>query len=183
MILKIVIGLALLLAGFLIYVGTRPASFRYTRSVVIGASPEALFPFINEVHRFQEWNPFVKEDPEIRITYSGPNAGPGAACDWSGGKSGEGTMTLVENEPSKRVSYRMDFRKPFTATHTAEFTLKPENGKTTVSWSLSGENNFIGKAMSVLIDCDKMCGDQFLKGLADLKTLAEGPGTEPSPPH
>ena len=54
-----------------------------------------------------------------------------------------------------------------------EFTLKPEDGKTIVSWSLYGDNTFIGKAMSVFIDCDKMCGDQFVKGLTNLKTLTE----------
>ncbi len=176
MLLKILIALAVLLAGFLIYVATRPAAFRYTRSLAIDAASETLFLYINDVHQFQEWNPFVKEDPSNRIIYSGPGAGLDAACDWSGGKSGEGSMTIVESKPAELVRYRMDFRKPFAATHTAEFTLKPENGKTVVSWSLYGDNNFIGKAMGIFIDCDKMCGDQFLKGLANLKALAEKPG-------
>jgi len=181
MLLKILIALAVLLAGFCIYAATRPNTFRYTRSLAIDATPETLFPYINDVHKFQEWNPFVKDDPNNRITYSGPDAGLAAACDWSGGKSGEGSMTIVESNPAELVRYRMDFRKPFAATHTAEFTLKPENGKTVVSWSLSGDNNFIGKAMSVFIDCDKMCGDQFLKGLANLKALVEKPGGHPRP--
>jgi len=178
---KILIGLAVLLAGFCLYAATRPNTFRYTRSLAIEAAPEAVFPYINDVHKFQEWNPFVKEDPNNRIAYSGPDAGLDAACDWSGGKSGEGTMTIVESKPAELVRYRMDFRKPFAATHTAEFTLKPGNGETVVSWSLYGDNNFIGKAMSVFIDCDKMCGDQFLKGLANLKSLVEEPGGQSAP--
>jgi len=176
MLLKILIILSLLIAGFCIYAATRPNTFRYTRSLAIQAAPETLFPYINDVHRFQEWNPFVKEDPHNRITYSGPHAGLDASCDWSGGKSGEGSMTVVESKPAELVRYRMDFRKPFAATHAAEFTLEPKDGGTVVSWSLYGDNNFIGKAMSVFIDGDKMCGDQFIKGLTHLKTLVENPG-------
>lgn len=182
MLLKTIVTLAALLAGFCIYAATRPNNFRYTRSLAIGAAPETLFPYINDVHKFQEWNPFVKEDPNNQITYSGPDAGLDAACDWSGGKSGEGSMTIVESKPAELVRYRMDFRKPFAATHTAEFTLKPEGGETVVSWSLYGDNNFIGKAMSVFIDCDKMCGEQFLKGLASLKSLIEKTGGQPDLP-
>ncbi len=32
---------------------------------------------------------------------------------------------------------------------------------------------FVMKAMSLFMDCDKMIGDDFEKGLADLKTIAE----------
>jgi hypothetical protein len=35
-----------------------------------------------------------------------------------------------------------------------------------------GKNNFMGKVMSVFFDCDKMCGPQFEKGLADLGKVA-----------
>ena len=31
-----------------------------------------------------------------------------------------------------------------------------------------GKNGFMGKAVSLFMDCDKMCGSQFEKGLADL---------------
>jgi hypothetical protein len=36
-----------------------------------------------------------------------------------------------------------------------------------------GKNNFIGKAIGVFIDCDKMIGGQFEKGLAQMKSVAE----------
>jgi hypothetical protein len=31
-----------------------------------------------------------------------------------------------------------------------------------------GKNNFVGKAVSLFMDCDKMCGPQFEQGLAAL---------------
>ena len=35
-----------------------------------------------------------------------------------------------------------------------------------------GKNNFMGKLVSVFMDCDKICGPQFEKGLADLGAVA-----------
>ena len=38
----------------------------------------------------------------------------------------------------------------------------------------------MGKLVGLFMDCEKLCGDQFLEGLANLKTIAETqskPGT------
>lgn len=175
MILKILAVLAVLVIGFLIFVATRPAAFRYTRSFAIAAPPETLFGFVNDLRKFQEWNPWAKADPECEITYFGPDTGAGASYEWKGNKHvGEGAMTITESRPGELVRARMDFRKPFAATHTAEFTFTPEDdGKTLVTWSLHGDNKFAGKLMGVFMDCDKMCGSEFEKGLAKLKEIAE----------
>ena len=36
-----------------------------------------------------------------------------------------------------------------------------------------GNNNFIGKAMGLVMNCDKMVGGQFEKGLAQMKSVVE----------
>ena len=57
-------------------------------------------------------------------------------------------------------------------TSTVDFTFKPAGDKTVVTWAMYGKNNFIGKAVSVFMDCDKMCGPPFEQGLADLGKIA-----------
>ncbi|MFZ2170905.1 MAG: polyketide cyclase, partial [Methylococcaceae bacterium] len=61
----------------------------------------------------------------------------------------------------------------FKATNTAEFTFKSENDQTTVTWTMYGKNNFMGKAMGLIMNCEKMVGGQFEKGLATLKSVVE----------
>ena len=174
MLIKLLIALAILLVVFVVIIATRPGDFRYTRSATITAAPERLFGQVNDLHKFQDWNPWAKVDPSCVITYSGPASGVGSAYTWAGNKEvGEGTMTIVETKPGELVRARMDFRKPFAATNTVDFTFKPEGNHTVVTWSMYGPNNFMGKAIGLFIDCDKMCGDQFIKGLATLKSLAE----------
>ena len=55
---------------------------------------------------------------------------------------------------------------------TVDFTFKPEADKTVVTWAMYGKNNFMGKVMSLFMNCDKMCGPQFEKGLAALGAVA-----------
>ncbi len=174
MLIKILPGLAVLLVLLVVVIATRPGTFRYTRSLGIAAPPEMLFAHVNDLHEFQDWNPWSKIDPAAVMTYPGPASGVGSAYSWAGNNEvGEGTMTLVETKPGELVRARMDFRKPFAATNTVDFTFKPEGNHTVVTWSMYGPINFMGKAIGLFIDCDKMCGDQFTKGLATLKSLAE----------
>ncbi len=59
---------------------------------------------------------------------------------------------------------------------TVDFTFKPQGGKTIVTWSMYGKNNFMGKAFGLIMNCDKMIGRDFEKGLASMKALVETGG-------
>src|SRR5687768_7919181 len=72
MILKVIIGLAIIVAVVLVVAATRPADFRVERSASLAASPEALFEHVNDHHKFSVWNPFLKLDPNVKNTYTGP---------------------------------------------------------------------------------------------------------------
>jgi len=50
----------------------------------------------------------------------------------------------------------LNFRKPFAATNTVEFTLEAQGQDTLVSWIMDGPQPFTGKIMDVLTGCEKM---------------------------
>jgi len=167
------IALIAIIGGFLIFAATRPADFRVERSATLPASPEALFEHVNNHHKFAVWNPFLKADPNVKNTYRGPQSGVGAVCSWEGNRNvGAGSCTIVESKPGELVRCRMDWKRPMEGTATVDFTFKPEGVQTVVTWAMYGKNNFMGKVMSVFMDCDKMCGPQFEKGLASLGAVA-----------
>ncbi len=175
---KILLIVAVLVIGFCIVAALQPAHFNYTRSITITAPPSALFTQVNNLHNFQNWNPWAKVDPNAKMVYSGPDAGVGASYQWVGnGDVGEGEMTIIESRPNELVRCRMDFKKPMEATNIAEFTFKPVGNQTVVTWGMSGTNKFVGKAFGLIVNCDKMVGTQFDKGLATLKTMTEKSST------
>jgi hypothetical protein len=170
----ILLGLVLLVAVFAIVVSLRPAEFRVSRTATIAAPAPVVFEQVNDLHNWNTWSPWAKMDPNAKVTFEGPQAGEGAAFGWAGNsKVGEGKMTIVESKPGELVRYRLEFLKPFAATNTADFTLRPQGGQTAVTWAMYGRNNFISKAMSLVMDCDKMIGGEFEKGLRDMKSIAE----------
>ena len=113
MIKKILIGVLALIVIFVGIVATRPANFRVERSATLSASPAALFEHVNNHHKFALWNPFMKLDPNVKNTYSGPESGVGAVCSWDGNRDvGAGSCTIIESKPAELVRYRMDWKRP-----------------------------------------------------------------------
>ncbi|HZJ17678.1 MAG TPA: SRPBCC family protein, partial [Chthoniobacteraceae bacterium] len=176
MIKKLIIGVVVAIGLFLVFAATRSADFRVERSAALSASPEMLFQHVNDHHKFAVWNPFLKLDPNVKNTYSGPESGVGAVCSWDGNKNvGAGSCTIIESKPGELVRSRMDWKRPMEGTATVDFTFEPQGDKTVVTWAMYGKNNFMGKVMSMFMDCDKMCGPQFEKGLASLGAVAAAP--------
>src|SRR4051812_8307533 len=175
----ILIIAAVLVAGFVIVVLTRPDDFRLSRSTTISAPPAAVFAQVNDFHKWEAWSPWAKMDPNATNTFEGPEAGVGAKFSWAGNnKVGVGSMTITESRPDDLVRLRLEFLKPFKATNTTEFTMQPSENQTVVTWTMTGKNNFMAKAVNLFMDCEKMVGPDFEKGLANLKALAEAnPGT------
>jgi uncharacterized protein YndB with AHSA1/START domain len=172
---KILIVIAVIIVVFLIIVATRPADYRISRTTTIAAPPAAVFAQVNDFHKWESWNPWGKIDLAMKQTYEGTPAGKGAIYTWVGNKEvGEGRMTITESRPSELVLINMEFFKPMAGTATTEFTFKPQGNQTTVTWAMTGKNNFMSRAVCMFMNMDKMIGGQFEKGLAAMKTVAEG---------
>jgi hypothetical protein len=171
----ILVGLAAVVVVFLIVVALQPSSFKVARSTTIGAPPSVVFAHVNDFRKWEAWNPWDKVDPAMKKTYEGSPAGVGAVYAWVGNSDvGEGKMTITESRPRELVRINMEFFKPMAGTSTTEFTFAPQGGNgTLVTWTMSGDNNFIGKAMCLFMNMDTMIGGQFEKGLADMKAVAE----------
>lgn len=172
---KIMLVLAILLAGFAAYVALQPSDFRVTRSATIQAPAADVFAHVNDLHKWQDWSPWAKLDPAAKATFEGPPAGPGAVFKWDGNSQvGAGTMTVTESRPSELVRIKLDFVKPMPGTSTTEFTFRPQGNQTTVTWAMFGQNNFPSRAICMFMNQDKMVGGAFEQGLASMKAIVEG---------
>lgn len=170
----ILIALAVVVVLFIVVVATRPADFRVTRTGRISAPADVVFANVNTLRNWEAWSPWAKMDPNAKSTYTGPESGPGSSMAWSGNnKVGEGRMTIMDVKPTEVIHLKLEFLRPMKATHMAEFLFKADGNQTTVTWSMSGKNNFMGKAFSVFVNCDKMIGRDFEKGLASLNSASQ----------
>jgi hypothetical protein len=172
--------LALAVVMLLLYAARQPDSFQVQRSLRIQASAERIHPLINELRRFNTWNPYAKKDPAMVVRYDGPEAGPGAVLEFQGQArgSGSGRITIVESSAPGRVVMTLDIYEPFAAHNQLTFTLMPRGeGETEVSWTMQGLEPLplLAKVLHVFVDMDRMVGADFETGLAALKALVERP--------
>jgi hypothetical protein len=174
MLFKILMGVAVVILALAAFVATRPEEFSVSRTASFAAPAPAVFAQVNELRKWHAWSPWAKKDPNAKETYDGPAAGAGAIMSWAGNNEvGEGRMTIVESRPAELVRFKLEFFKPFAATNSAEFAFREEGGRTAVTWTMRGHNNFIGKAMCLVFDMDKMVGGDFEKGLAGIRQIVE----------
>jgi hypothetical protein len=172
-----VIGLLVLI--FLIAAALQPDRFTISRSIEINSPPSKPFGLVNDFHQWQHWSPFEKLDPNLKRTFEGADAGEGAVYKWEGNSdAGQGKMTINESKPDERLLIQLDFIQPMEATAEARFDFVPAGDRTKVTWTMSGENSFVGKAMGLLVNMDKMIGKSFEEGLGKLKEVSESKNAE-----
>jgi hypothetical protein len=174
MIKKILLVLAALLAVLVIVILNQPDDFSVSRSTTIAASPATVHAQVNDFRKWESWSPWAKLDPNSKAHFEGAPTGQGAIFKWSGNNEvGEGKQEIVESKPGEMVRIKIDFIKPFEGSNDVEFSFIPEGSVTLVTWSMSGKNNFIGKCISLVMDCETLIGPMFEQGLANLKAVAE----------
>jgi hypothetical protein len=187
------IGAVILLAvvGLLTWVGLQPSSYRVERSAFVNAAPAEVYAHVYDFGKWQAWSPWAKLDPDAKITFEGPRSGPGAIMRWAGNeKVGRGAMAITEANPGQALKIRLDFVEPMEGTSTTGFTFQPESQGTRVTWSLDGTQGFLERLMTTVlgINVKRMVGEDYDRGLANLKAISEAatpqpqPDTQPVPP-
>jgi len=166
--------IAIIIAIVLILAMTKPDTFRVERAATVNAPAEKVFPLISDFRQWMNWSPWEGRDPAMKRSYSGAERGKGAVYAWEGNKNvGCGCMEILEASSPSKIVIKLDFLKPFEAHNTAEFTMLPQGGATSVVWVMHGPAPFMSKVMHVFMNMDRMIGKDFEAGLANLKTISE----------
>lgn len=179
---KILVGVGVLVAAlavFAIVVAMQPSEFQIARTATMTARPRAVFDQVNDLRKWDAWSPWAKLDPDAKVAFEGPPAGPGAVFKWSGNdKIGEGRMMVTESRPASLVKLKIEFVKPFEGSNVTEFGFKPEGNRTAVTWNVAGRtDNIIAKAVCLVMGMQWMLGGQMEQGLAQMKSVVEGRGS------
>lgn len=170
----VVVVVIVLIAGLLGFAATKPDRFRVQRTTSIKAPPAKIFVLVNDLRSHGLWSPWEKKDPAMKRTYSGTASGEGAVYEWDGNKNiGKGRMEITETSPPSKVTFKLDFIKPFEGHNIAEIMLDANGDATNVTWAIYGPSPFLSKVMSLFCRMDGKIGKEFEAGLANLKAITE----------
>jgi hypothetical protein len=176
----ILIGVAGAVVLFIAVVATRPSAYHVERKLEVAAPAELVFGVLDDLHQFARvlclfGSPLEKRDPAMQKTFEGPAAGVGQSYAWSGNREvGKGTMTIDESVRGQKVGIKLAFEKPMESTARCALSLAGTATGSCVTWAMDGHHNFLGKAFGMFLNMDNMLGSDIEKGLAQLKSIAEG---------
>lgn len=185
MVKKILLAAAIILvvaiAGVLVMAANKPDTFNYQRSKLINASREKIYDQVIDFHNWTKWSPYEHKDPNMKRTYSGAESGVGAKYAWQGNDEvGKGNMEISQAKRPTNINIGLHFAEPFQGDNQVVFSMVPQGELTEVTWSMSGSNPFMCKVMGLFLDVEKMCNDDFDKGLTNLKNYIEkGESSDP----
>lgn len=173
-IIKWVIRLVVLLA--VIFVGGAfllPQQTNVSRTVLMNAAPEVIFPYVANLQATQTWSPWLERDPDVQVSFNDVPEGVGAAMRWQSDhpQVGSGNMIVIEAQNARRLVTALDFGDMGTAT--AYYDLVPVGDGTSVTWGFTTDNgnNPMFRWMGLMMD--GWVGSDYEKGLNNLKSLVE----------
>ena len=169
---RVLLVLVVLVVALVAIAYALPSHYRVARSIDIDAPPSKIYPLVAETAAWKRWSAWNQRDPAMTIVYAGPPSGAGAQWKWKSKTEGDGEMTFTAAEPDRRLDYKLFF-PDFDSTATGAITFEPTSATSThVTWTNEGElgNNPMMRWMGLTMD--RMVGDDFALGLANLKKLA-----------
>jgi Polyketide cyclase / dehydrase and lipid transport len=173
-ILKTCALILLLLPVLLLFVSLfLPSRYRVVRSVSMNASANAVFNQINLLKSWPEWTAWTQTRyPDMQITFSGPDSGAGAAYNWVGKSTGQGTLMITRSEPAKGIGYELSFENGKFKSQGA-IAIETLGDHLNVTWSNGGDlgANPIARYFGLMMD--RRMGPDFELGLANLKRKVE----------
>lgn len=150
-----------------------PKNFHVERQISIESDKDIVFNHIVDLKQWREWGVWFERDPNMQVTYTGPDKQVGMKSSWVSEQEGNGEMTIKGVTPGSQMIYNLYF-PDFDMSSTGELTVVEKNGKTQVTWTNHGDlgGNPINGWFAMLMD--GMIGPDFEAGLANLKKLSEG---------
>jgi effector-binding domain-containing protein/uncharacterized protein YndB with AHSA1/START domain len=167
------IGIAALLAAYLLCCTIGISKFKTNKSIVINASPEQVFAEINDYKKWPAWSPWANRDKNMENTYTGNPAELGHKNTWKSKSEGSGSQEIVEIRNNEYIKSKLVFTDWDGETFT-EFILKAEGENTNVTWTMEGsEFPFMARGFIFLMGGNKMIEKDYEEGLASLKKIVE----------
>jgi polyketide cyclase/dehydrase/lipid transport protein len=180
-VMRLILGL---LALALILVGVAfalPSQVTVARSIVINAPEGAVFPYVTNLHKFADWSPWAARDPQLRVTYSGPESGKGAHTEWQSSQKsiGTGLMEITEADPNRHAELVVNLNG---LEGTTFYDIAPAGSGSKVTWGFgyNAGTSPLGRWKGLMLD--RLIGGEFQSGLVKLKERVEADRAPVTPP-
>ncbi len=173
--------IVLVVAAIAVLAFVSPTEFKVERDVVINKPKAEVFNYLKLLKNQNEWGPWVKKDPKVKLTYTGTDGEVGFISKWDSEHEelGVGEQEIKKITDGERIDTELRFVEPWESTSNGYMTTEDAGeGKTKVAWGFTGSMPRPMNLMLVFTDFEALVAKDFEEGLASLKEVVE---KRPSP--
>ena len=169
--------LALIVVGVLVYLATLPGSYEIRRSRVVNADPQTAFDKVRDFNTWVDWSPWLIHEPTCKLEYSDNSNDIEGWYTWDGQFIGAGKMMHEKFDAPRRMDQKLEFYKPFKSQADIAFEFVEKEGGTEVTWIMASEMPFLFRFM--IPNIIKLIGKDYDFGLARLAGLLDPASEHP----
>ena len=161
-----------------------PRYVEVSRTIHINASPKTVFPLIAEAKNWEQWSPWLAQDPLMELSYPEQTEGVGSGFSWKSESQGSGSMRITQSrEPNllnntfefdergrAEASFQLQELKTTSNKAAQEGTSRP-NARITWQMTIDMGRSPISKLLGLFVD--STVGPDLEDGLSRLKKTAE----------
>lgn len=164
-VLVILAGLVLIVPAFL------PATTTLSAEIEIAVGPDEIFHSAALYTDRDQWDPWLKMEPEAKVTIEPIEGYIGSTYKWEGEKIGSGTMRVEEVVFGKIIQSSIWFGEA-TDSSIVEWHLEKTDVGTHVTWNFIADGKYpFGRLMLMMMSGGMK--SSFESGLADMKVILE----------
>jgi hypothetical protein len=141
--------------------------YKVERSVEINVPTYIVYEQVTDLHQWENWAVWWKNDTAMITTYSGAERGLGAKMEWIGSDEMKGALEITSCS-LEGMETQLDFGNMKAS---GFWQFDSMDGGTKVTWGMKGEMSFFMRFMTLFFDA--MVGADFEEGLVGLKEVCE----------
>lgn len=153
-----------------------PRDYSVVKEVTIERPHREVYAYTKMLKNQNNYSKWALKDPDMHKEYRGTDGQVGFVSFWRSENPdvGSGEQEIIAIEDGKRIDYALRFFEPFEANDKAYMEFEEAtNFSTKVRWGFDGHMAYPMNAMLLVMDMEKMIGDDFETGLRNLKEILE----------
>ena len=149
-----------------LYIKNLPNTYEVERSIYTSIPAATLYNYLYDFENWPEWNPWILEDPEMKLSFSQNNSNQ-PEYRWEG-KEGNGTMkTLKTNAP-----FEIEQQMTFEGFSSSDVSWNIKKDSDSLHWIMGGKMNFVMKIFTLQMgEMETMIGPYYKKGLYTINRI------------
>lgn len=153
-----------------IFVATQKGAFQLERSKVINSPKAAVFNYVNDYQNWPDFNTWMLEDENLKMSYPATNSGNRASCSWTGA-DGIGDIQTLSTKFNESITQKLNNN----GTESEVFWhFKDTVGGTKVTWKTKGNLSFELKMLATLKGgVERNLGSIYEKSLKNLDKILD----------